>query len=56
MFIQWASADTFACTFMETLFTGAATATWTLMALIYVPLKSNLSKDYAVLFFFKDMS
>ena len=38
---------------MKTLSTSAATASRTLMVLIYIPLKSNLSQDYTVGFFFK---
>ena len=47
MFIQRAPAAIFACKFMNTLLTSAAIANATLMALIYIPLKSNLSQDYA---------
>ena len=53
MFIQRAPDAIFACTMMKTLFTIAATAYQTLMALIYVPLKSNLSQDYAVCLFYR---
>ena len=53
MFIQRAPAAIFACTFMETLFTSAATSCRTLMAMIYISLKGNLSQDYAVCLFLK---
>ena len=53
MFIHQAPTATFACTFMKILFTSAATSNRTLMALIYIPLKSNLSQDYAVYLFLK---
>ena len=42
MFIQQAHTAIFACTFMKTLVTSAATANRTIMALIYIPLKRNV--------------
>ena len=51
-----APAAIFVCTFMKTLFTGTAISNRTLMVFIYIPLKTNLSHDYAVCFFFKDIS
>ena len=39
-----APATIFDCTVMKTLFTSPSTANQTLIALIYIPLKSNLSK------------
>ena len=38
---------------MKALFTSAVTASRTLMAMIYIPLKSNLYQDYAVCLFLK---
>ena len=56
MFIQQAPAAIFAYTIMKTLFTSATTVNQTLMALIYMPLKSNLSQDYATGIPFNDIS
>ena len=54
MFIQRASAAIFACRFMRTLFTCAATANRTLIAFIYMPLKIYLKITPSV--FVKDIS
>ena len=50
-----APAAILAYIFMETLLTSTATANQTLIALIYMPLKSDQSQDYVVCLCFKDI-
>ena len=52
MFIHRVPTAIFACTFMKTLFTSAATANRTLMALLYRQLKSILKLKLRRLSFF----
>ena len=57
IFIRWAPVAIFSCPFVKTLqvFTSAVIAKRVLIAL-FILLNSNLSQDYAVRLFFKDIN